>query len=108
MTRRWAIFGPLAALVLVVGALGLRAGLRQAEMTETDVIDRYAALYLEEGEGAALTDCLAVPATSQDLWLIVQCGPDENGVTYRYHAGPTGALAYRRPGYDGPQQGADI
>ncbi|MBV0911414.1 hypothetical protein [Anianabacter salinae] len=101
MRRRWPLFLPLAALVLVAGIAGLRLGTGQARLTETQVIDRYAARYLSEAKGAALTDCLAVPVAASDIWLTVRCGPDRTGAIYEYHVDPSGGLDHRRPAYSG-------
>lgn len=107
MTRRWLFVLPLVALALVVANLGLRTGLQQATLTETEVINRYAARYLDEGAaGASLRDCLAVPSDADALWLVVRCGPDPDGVTYSYHVDSFGSLNHRRPPYSGADQPA--
>jgi hypothetical protein len=69
------LFAPLALLMLWAGYTALRYGTAVARLTETDVINTYADLYLEEaGAGSAITDCHAVPSPDRDVWLVVRCG----------------------------------
>lgn len=84
MTPRQMVFAPFIGLVLLTAVLALLMGIRVATTTETDVIERVAALYLDEaGAKAARTDCRAVPAQSEGLWLVITCvGADGNGVEY--------------------------
>lgn len=71
---RHLLFLPLVAAVLAVAALALLLGGRAALTTETEVIERVAALYeAEGGPGVARTDCAARPARSGGLWLLVTC-----------------------------------
>ncbi len=89
MPRRL-IFLPLVALIAGVAVFGLILGGRAVSTTETDVIERMAARYLDEaGEGADRSDCAARPAASEDLWLVVACG------SYEYFVDPYGRLAHR-------------
>ena len=75
MIARWMWWAPLGLLLLVVALLGLRWGSVVAALTETDVINHYAARYVAEGpEGAQETDCVARPDARGDVWLIVSCG----------------------------------
>ncbi|MGI3210507.1 hypothetical protein ACROSR_05255 [Roseovarius tibetensis] len=77
MPRRMMVL-PLVALVAVVAGIGLLLGGRAVTTTETDVIERIAARYLDEaGEDAQRSDCSARPAASDDLWLVVTCGHHE-------------------------------
>jgi hypothetical protein len=79
--RRWMIFVPLLALVAAVTFLGLSMGRKTALSTESQVIEKVAAIYVEEG-GMARTDCHARPARSPDLWLVVTCARLGEGVEY--------------------------
>lgn len=93
---RWLFFAPLAALVMAVAALGLRQGYVRATLTETDVINRYAAQYLQEaGPGAALTDCLARPGQRAGVWLVVICTAPAQAGSYAYYVNRLGALEFR-------------
>lgn len=85
---------PLVALIAVVAGIGLLLGGRAVTTTETQAIERMAALYLDEaGRGAQRSDCAARPAASADLWLVVTCGG------YEYFVDAYGRLAHRnRPG----------
>lgn len=74
MSRRM-LFLPLIALIAAVAGFGLMLGGRAATTSETEVIERVAARYLDDaGSGAARSDCAARPAASDDLWLVVVCG----------------------------------
>jgi len=89
MPRRL-IFLPVLALVAVVAGIGLILGGRAVTTTETDVIERMVARYLDEaGVGAARSDCVARPAVSDDLWLVVACGD------YEYFVDAYGRLVHR-------------
>ncbi|MEM6376439.1 MAG: hypothetical protein AAF686_09370 [Pseudomonadota bacterium] len=81
---RWMWFLPLIGFVAVAGGLAFLLGMRAATTTETDVIERVALAYIEEaGAEAALSDCKAIPAQSQGLWLVVICQrPAGPGVEY--------------------------
>lgn len=88
MTRRW-IIAPIAALAVVAGYLGLRLG---QPVTETQIITSFATAYVEEqGAGAAMSDCLAVPDMRTDVRLVVRCA-HPNGTVFSYYAGPRGEL----------------
>lgn len=92
--RRWALFLPLAALVVLTGYLGLRLG---QPLSETQIISRYAARYVAEaGAGAQVTDCAATP--HPDARMIVVCH-HADGATYSYVVGARGELFSR----EGPQ-----
>lgn len=105
MSRRW-LWLPLIALVALATVLGLRAGWRYATLTETDVINAYAAHYLADrkqagtGQGARLTDCVAFPAAPEDrgIWLIVSCGPTpfDPALSYEYAVSRAGRLVEQR------------
>jgi hypothetical protein len=86
MTRRW-LFAPVAALTVVAGYLGLQLG---QPVTETEIITRYATLYVaEQGDGAQVTDCLAIPSLRREVRLVVRC-THPNGTIHSYYTGPRG------------------
>ena len=95
MIARRALFLPLVAVVLAGAGLALLLGGRAATATETDAIERIAALYLAEG-GAARTDCRARPAQSPGLWLVVTC-TDDRGRGAEYFLDRFGRVADRAP-----------
>ncbi len=72
MTPRWLWVAPLGLIVLMAGYAGVRLGETRANLTATEVIATYAARYVAE-TGGQLTDCLAVPADADGLWLEVIC-----------------------------------
>lgn len=76
--------GPLLAVLLAAIVLALLLGKRVVSTTETDVIERVAARYVAETEGAARReDCAARPAQSEELWLVMRCeGSAGAGVVY--------------------------
>ena len=78
-----------AGLISVSAGLGLIAGWRVATLTETDVINAFAARHValaqENGlPGASERDCIAFPVDWEGGrgWLAVRCGPSEQSVTY--------------------------
>ncbi|KIN61426.1 hypothetical protein Z945_2418 [Sulfitobacter noctilucae] len=81
---RWLWWMPLVVLTVVAGLLAYRQGYVAAQITETDVINHYAAIYVAEGpEGARVTDCAAVPGQEEGVWLVVNCGGAAHIVQYR-------------------------
>lgn len=88
---RWLWWTPLAVLTVVAGLLVFRMGYVAAHMTETDVINHYAALYVAEGpKGARVTDCAARPGDAKGVWLIISCGGAAHVV--QYHVDRAGRL----------------
>lgn len=72
---RYLWWAPVGLLILGMALVGLRWGRMAATVTETDVINHYAAQYVAEGpESARLTDCVAVPGTIDPVWIVVRCG----------------------------------
>lgn len=76
-------------LAAVAAGLGLVAGWRVATLTETQVIDAYAARYLDDARAngiasASERDCIAYPVDwdGGTGWLAVRCGLDAFSVTY--------------------------
>jgi hypothetical protein len=86
------LFLPLVALVAAVAGLGLSMGGKAALTTESEVIEAVAARYLDEG-GTARRDCLARPAVSDGLWLVVTCSRE--GVGFEYFIDRFGRVADR-------------
>lgn len=70
----------LVGLSLAAGVLGLITGRQVADLTETDAIAAYAALYVQE-TGGTPGDCHGMPGTGA-VWLIVQCGSDDTARSY--------------------------
>ncbi|MEO1139557.1 MAG: hypothetical protein AAFW87_08880 [Pseudomonadota bacterium] len=68
---RWVWFVPLIGLVLCGVTLALLLGQRAATTTETEAIERVAAMHV--AAGGVREDCKAVPAQSEGLWLVVTC-----------------------------------
>ncbi|NNE53645.1 MAG: hypothetical protein HKN30_14740 [Sulfitobacter sp.] len=104
---RWLWWTPLALLVLGFALVGLRYGWIAATITETDVINRYAARYIKErGGDAALADCVAYPGQAgSGIWLVVRCTPDA-GEPATYRVNRLGGLeqgAARPPAPQEPQ-----
>ncbi|MHA6325588.1 hypothetical protein [Roseivivax sp. CAU 1753] len=79
---RWALFLPFALIVALAALFGWRQGWLVANVTETEVIEDYAARYMTArhaagtGAGAAPTDCRARPDPGAVSWLVVVCGPE--------------------------------
>ncbi len=71
----------IGALVTVAAGLGFAAG-RNAEVTETQVINAGAALYVAE-TGRARTECLGLPGSGA-VWIEVRCGDGEAVNTYLF------------------------
>ena len=71
-TLMWA---PIVALVIGAGLWGARLGYVAVTITETDVINRYAAQYIAAQPDGALSDCVAYPSAAPAVWLVVACGP---------------------------------
>ena len=100
MRQRRLIFAPIAAVIAGVAGIGLLLGWRAVSTTESEVIERIAARYMNErGAEARRSDCRAQPARSDGLWLVVICGPD--GQEYAYFVDRYGRLTHAsRPGGD--------
>ena len=60
-------------LTVVAGLLVFRQGWIVAHMTETDVINHYAARYVTD-HGGRISDCVAVPGRAPGVWIEVRCG----------------------------------
>ncbi len=71
-------------LTFVAALLVYRQGYVAAQMTETDVINHYAAVYVAGGpDGAKVTDCVATAGTRAGVWIVVRCGGPAHLVEYR-------------------------
>jgi hypothetical protein len=91
---RWRLFLPLAALVALVGYLGLRLG---QPLDDAAIIEQAAARYLAEaGTGAQRTDCAAT--AYPDARMIVVCHATD-GRSFSYVMGDRGEVFER----SGPQ-----
>jgi hypothetical protein len=58
---------------------GLRAGWYIVSLSETDVIKKYAALYVNGANGRRSEDCSAIPGGDSGAWIIVTCGRQSCG-----------------------------
>lgn len=86
MTRA-VFFLPLACLIAFVGYLGFQRGQLPSE---TEIINRYAAAYLQSApEGAMLTDCAATTHPDAAVRMVINC-VHPSGVTTTYFVGARG------------------
>ena len=87
----------LALFLAVVGLIALRLGAQITTLSETNIIDHYSALYLEnessEGRPAQLSDCYALAGSAFWAWIEIICQP-EKAAPYRYVVGYWGQLLY--------------
>ncbi|MGB1153441.1 MAG: hypothetical protein ACPG4F_04665 [Paracoccaceae bacterium] len=90
----WVAF---ALFLAVVGLIGLRLGAQTTNLSETDIIDHYSALYLEnesaEGRSAQLTDCYALAGSAFWARIEIICQPAK-AKPYRYIVGYWGQLLH--------------
>ena len=91
------LWGPFALFVAGGAVLGLRYGYLAATTSETDMIARYAARYVETraqagDQTAQLTDCLAYPGAERGIWIVVICGG--TGGRFEYHVNRIGGLVH--------------
>ena len=81
------LFLPLAGLIALAAYLGLQSGKLPSE---TEIIDRYAAAYLEAApNGSSLTDCAATPHPDPAVRMVINC-VHPFGFTTTYFVGPRG------------------
>lgn len=81
------LFLPLAGLIAFAGYLGLQSGRLPSE---TEIIERYAAAYLEVApNGGNLTDCAASPHPDPAVRMVINC-VHPFGFTTTFFAGPRG------------------
>ncbi|MFK7765104.1 MAG: hypothetical protein AB8B62_17710 [Roseobacter sp.] len=99
---RWLWWTPLVVVTLACALFWFRMGWIAAFTTETEVINTYAARYLENrkrdgtAEGAKPTDCAAYPGQAPGIWLVIRCGPTPFDPTrhYEYHVNRLGNFEY--------------
>ncbi|WP_108815836.1 hypothetical protein [Loktanella sp. Alg231-35] len=85
--RRVYIFLPLAALIAFAAYLGWQRG---QPPSDTEIINRYAAAYLEIAPtGASPTDCAATPHPDDAIRMVINC-VHPFGLTTTYFTGPRG------------------
>lgn len=85
--RRVYFFLPLVGLAAYAGYLGLQFGQVPGE---TEIINRYAAAYVQSApSGASLTDCAASPHPDADVRMVINC-VHPFGLTTTYFVGPRG------------------
>jgi uncharacterized membrane protein YebE (DUF533 family) len=84
---RWLYFLPVAGLVAYAAYLGWQRGQLPSE---TEIINRYAAAYLEMApEGAQPTDCAATAHPNEAIRMVITC-LHSSGMTTTYYVGPRG------------------
>ncbi len=92
---RWLWWAPVGVLITVFALIGLRLGWIAATITETDVINRFAELYVQtQGGDAALRDCAAISGRDPGIWIVVRCTPQGTDETYEYHVNRLGGFEY--------------
>jgi len=85
--KRAYFFLPLAALVALAAYLGLQYG---QVPDETEIINRYAAAYLQTAPaGASLTDCAATTHPDPAVRMVINC-VHPFGLTTTFFVGPRG------------------
>ena len=87
--KRVVFFLPFGLLVLAVALIAFRQGVQRANLSETEVINHYAARYVTNGpSGAKPTDCAAKPGGADSVWLVINCGGAAHTVQFRVdHSG---------------------
>jgi hypothetical protein len=78
---------PLGVLTFCGALLAFRLGWIDANLTETQAIEAYAARYMRDS-GAPAADCVGV--AGRDVWLRVICGPP--GARWVYQVNRFGGL----------------
>ena len=73
------VLGVMAVLALGAGALGVAFGVN-ATVTESDIINAGAALFVSE-TGGNLTECLGIPGQGE-VWIEVRCGDGDGFRAY--------------------------
>lgn len=84
----------LSLLLLIAMAAGLAYQRSVLVLTETEIIENYAARYLEANRSGELIHCRARAGEVFRVRMIVICGPEpfEASQHYEYHVGPLGGL----------------
>ena len=93
----------VAVLTLAAGTLGYLAGSRQADLSESDVINAYADRYVRDQglDPVETRRCHAVPGQSEPVWLIVVCAQGQ-ATERAYFVGRNGALLHEGRADDRP------
>ena len=73
-----------AILCLLAGGLGLWLGLKDASLTESDVIAAAAARWSSETGQSDFTTCVAYAGLAREVWLEVTCGMEETKRRYAF------------------------
>ncbi|GFE65779.1 hypothetical protein [Litoreibacter roseus] len=96
----------LVLAALIAAALGAVFRKMQLAITETQIIDKYAASYLATNPKGDLTQCSAVPGRAYGVRLVVICGPGgfDPSQHYEYHVGALGGLVRRLGPADWPTE----
>lgn len=77
----------LTALIGLAAVLGLWLGQRAGPPDEGRAIARVAAAYVAQaGDGAAVTDCIALPGDHVSVWIVVTCRKPGDAVGLRRYA----------------------
>jgi hypothetical protein len=85
--KRATFFLPLAGLIVFVGYLGFQRG---QVPSETEIINHYAAAYLQTAPtGAIPTDCAATSHPDAAVRMVINC-VHQSGVITTYFIGPRG------------------
>jgi hypothetical protein len=100
--------GPLGLFGLLITFHGVRVGMERAAITESVVIDFYAARYLDDhrrelGADGALTDCAGVPGQTPSVWIEVRCSPRDGAPDFVYGADRSGKQLYAGRAKEDPQ-----
>lgn len=86
--KPWMLFAPFGLLVILAGYFGWQMG---KPMSETEIINFYAAQFVEE-TGGAVTECSAAPSDVENARMAITCG------SITYVVGERGALIERQEG----------
>lgn len=73
---------PVAALLTIAGAIGLWLGVASAPISESVIIERYAAEYVAQ-TGGARTDCYGVPSGVEGVRMMVICEAEGSEAWFR-------------------------
>ncbi len=106
MMPRWVWFAPFALIVVALGLWSFRMGMVAASLTETEVIETYAGLYVDTHGGSARpADCMATPGQHPQVWIVVSC-TSRDGARFDYPVDTFGRLLTLEPqpvAVDGPE-----
>lgn len=104
MTLRPLHYASLALLTLLGLAAAAYYKSQTLKLTETQIIETYAALYLDTHPAAKLTHCRAKPGPAKTTRMVIICGPEPFDASrhYEYHVGPLGGLIEQNGPADWP------